>query len=93
MVQLVPNQWITDKLVITKRAGAEITLDGVAIAPDRYLKIGGGWEAARVTVDHGGHQFEGNQPFSVVLVGYDGADSYAYLSGSSAGGINPEPQG
>ena len=74
-------------------AGAEVTVDGIPIPPDQYLEFGGDWEAARYTVSDGVHQLEGTEPFSVVVVGFDGADSYAYLGGSSTGKINPAPQG
>ena len=41
----------------------------------------------------GVHQLEGDEPFSVVVVSLEEADSYAYLGGSSTGKINPAPQG
>jgi hypothetical protein len=92
-VVLVPDQWTTDVLVITQPTGATVTVDGVAIPPDLYHEFGDDWEAARYLVPDGVHQLEGTEPFSVVVVGYDGADSYAYLGGSSTGKINPDPQG
>jgi hypothetical protein len=92
-VVLVPDQWTTDILVITQPIGGTVTVDGVAIPPDMYLEFGNDWEAARYPVPDGVHQLEGTEPFSVVVVGYDGADSYAYLGGSSTGKINPSPQG
>ncbi|PRQ07163.1 IgGFc-binding protein [Enhygromyxa salina] len=92
-VVLVPDQWINDVLVVTQPIGAEVTVDGVPIPPDQYLEFGGAWEAARYAVPDGVHQLEGTEPFSVVVVGFDGADSYAYLGGSSTGKINPAPQG
>jgi hypothetical protein len=92
-VVLVPDQWITDVLVITKPVGGSVTVDGVEIPADMYREFGDDWEAARYPVSDGVHQLEGTDPFSVVVVGYDGADSYAYLGGSSTGKINPTPQG
>ncbi len=93
-VVLVPDQWINDFLVITRPVGAEVSVDGVVIPDSQYIEFGDGeWEAARYGVPDGVHQLEGTEPFSVVVVGYDGADSYAYLGGSSTGKINPEPQG
>jgi hypothetical protein len=92
-VVLVPDQWVTDVLVVTQPIGGTVTVDGVAIPPDSYLEFGDDWEAARYAVPDGVHQLEGTEPFSVVVVGYDGADSYAYLGGSSTGKINPTPQG
>ena len=92
-VVLVPDQWINDVLVVTQPIGASVTVDGVEIPPDSYVEFGGDWEAARYPVPDGVHQLEGTEPFSVVVVGFDGADSYAYLGGSSTGKINPAPQG
>jgi hypothetical protein len=93
-VVLVPDQWLNDVLVITKPVGAEVSVDGVVVPPDQFQGFGDGeWEAARYVVSDGVHQLEGSEPFSVVVVGYDGADSYAYLGGSSTGKINPSPQG
>ncbi len=92
-VVLVPNQWDNDVLVITRPAGAEVLLDGAPIDPAMFLPFGDAWEAGRVPVADGVHRLEGAAPFSVLVVGYDGADSYAYLGGSSTGKINPTPQG
>lgn len=91
-VVLVPDQWDNDVLVITRPAGAEVMLDDVPIAPDLFQPFGDVWEAGRVPVTDGVHRLEGDEPFSVLVVGYDGADSYAYLGGSSTGVINPTPQ-
>jgi hypothetical protein len=92
-VVLVPDQWITDVLVVTQPIGGSVTVDGVAIPPDACREFGDDWEACRYPVSDGVHALEGTDPFSVVVVGYDGADSYAYLGGSSTGKINPSPQG
>ncbi len=92
-VVLVPDQWINDVLVVTKPIGSDVSVDGVVIPADQYLEFGDNWEAARYAVPDGVHELEGTEPFSVVVVGYDGADSYAYLGGSSTGKINPTPQG
>lgn len=93
-VVLVPNQWNIDVLVITKPVGAEVTVDGVVVPADQFRAFGDGdWEAANYAAGDGVHQLDGTEPFSVVVVGYDGADSYAYLGGSSTGKINPSPQG
>ena len=93
-VVLVPDQWDIDILVITKPLGSEVTVDGVVVPAGQYSDFGDGeWEAARYQAGDGVHQLEGTEPFSVVVVGYDGADSYAYLGGSSTGKINPTPQG
>jgi hypothetical protein len=46
-----------------------------------------------VSVSEGVHFLDGGiQKFSVVIVGYDQYDSYAYLGGTGTGVINPNPQ-
>lgn len=39
------------------------------------------------------HQLLGAAGFSVAVVGYDTADSYAYMGGAGTGLINPTPAG
>jgi hypothetical protein len=93
-VVLVPDQWLMDVLVITKPLDSEVTVDGVVVPANQFHDFGDGeWEAARYVATDGVHQLEGTEPFSVVVVGWDSADSYAYLGGSSTGKINPSPQG
>jgi hypothetical protein len=92
-VVLVPNQWSWDFLVITRPVGVEIELDGVPIDDAAFIPSAGGWEVARMEVEDGVHQVLGAAGFSVAVVGYDLADSYAYMGGSGTGLINPEPAG
>ncbi len=92
-VVLVPSQWPDDYLVITRPEGSTTTLDGVAIPDGDFIPVVGGFEVARVLVPDGVHSLDGTQPFSVVVVGYGFANSYAYLGGASTGEINPNPAG
>ena len=92
-VVLVPSQWENDFLVVTRHAGETVELDNMAVEDNRFLDIGGGYEVARLRVGDGVHQLWGASPFSVSVVGYDQADSYAYLGGMGTGLINPEPAG
>lgn len=93
-VVLVPSEWTTDVLVITRPAGAAIDLDGDMIANAEFYDIDDGeFEVARLVVADGIHTLESDTGFSVVIVGYDEYDSYAYLAGSGTGKINPSPQG
>lgn len=93
-VVLVPNEWETDVLVLTRPAGVDIELDGVEIDDSEFLDIDDGdYEVARVVVPDGIHTLEAAVGFSVVVVGYDSYDSYAYLGGSGTGVINPNPTG
>ncbi|MCA9654152.1 MAG: IgGFc-binding protein [Myxococcales bacterium] len=92
-VVLVPNQWSWDYLVITRPQGVGIELDGTPIDDSAFVASANGWEVARVLAEDGVHQLRGDEPFSVAVVGYDLADSYAYMGGSGTGLINPEPAG
>ncbi|MFV8751105.1 IgGFc-binding protein [Nannocystaceae bacterium ST9] len=94
-VVLVPSTWITDVAVVARPAGAEILLDGVAIADNLFIPVANsGYEVARVPVADGIHVFDGDtNAFSIVILGYDDFDSYAYLGGTGTGVINPNPQG
>ncbi|MCA9696262.1 MAG: IgGFc-binding protein, partial [Myxococcales bacterium] len=80
-VVLVPTTWVNDVAVLARPAGAEILLDNVAIADNLFIPVANsGYEVARVPVADGVHVFDGDtEKFSVVIVGYDSYDSYAYL--------------
>jgi hypothetical protein len=94
-VVLVPGTWITDMAVVARPAGAPILLDGAPITDSLFVPVANsGYEVARVPVADGIHVFDGAaNPFSVVILGYDTWDSYAYLGGTGTGVINPNPQG
>lgn len=94
-VVLVPGTWITDVAVVARPEGAQILLDGVAISDALFVPVANsGYEVARVPVTDGIHVFDGGDAaFSIVIVGYDSYDSYAYLGGTGTGVINPNPQG
>ncbi len=93
-VVLVPSEWTTDVLVVTRTAGNDIELDGANIDDGEFIEIDNGeFEVARVVVTDGVHTLESDAGFSVVVVGYDEYDSYAYLGGSGTGKINPTPEG
>jgi hypothetical protein len=94
-VVLVPGTWINDVAVLARPAGAQITLDGVPIDDALFIPVAdSGYEVARVPVSDGIHVFDGDQsPFSIIILGYDQWDSYAYLGGTGTGVINPNPVG
>jgi len=94
-VVLVPGTWINDFAVITRPAGAQILLDGVAIPDSSFSPVAAtSFEVGRVPVPDGVHVLDGGlDPFSVIIVGYDSYDSYAYLGGTGTGKINPNPPG
>jgi hypothetical protein len=73
---------------------APISIDGVQIPDQAFVPVSDSFfEVARVPITDGVHFIDGgNAKFSVVIVGYDDYDSYAYLGGSGTGVINPHPQ-
>jgi IgGFc binding protein len=94
-VVLVPGTWINDVAVITRMAGASLTIDDVAVDETAFAPIGNsGYEVGRIAIPDGVHVLDGDDtPFGVVIVGYDEWDSYAYLGGTGTGKINPNPAG
>ncbi len=94
-VVLVPGTWINDVAVIARPVGAQINLDGAAIDDALFIPVvDSGFEVARVPVADEIHVFDGGQSaFSIIIVGYDAFDSYAYLGGTGTGIINPNPVG
>ena len=92
-IVLVPSEWINDVLVVTRPVGVEVTLDGVAIDDAAFVDAGGGYEVARVPTTDGVHALDSAEGFMVMVVGFDDADSYAYVGGTGTGVINPNPEG
>lgn len=92
-ILLVPSEWELDFFVVTRPNGADITIDGVAMNDMDFLPVGGGYEVARVPTTDGVHSLESDSGFMVTVVGYDSADSYAYIGGTGTGVINPNPEG
>ncbi|HWB75531.1 MAG TPA: IgGFc-binding protein [Nannocystaceae bacterium] len=92
-ILLVPSEWELDFFVVTRPNGAAVTIDGVAIDDTLFLPAGGGYEVARVPTTDGVHSLESSVGFMVTVVGYDSADSYAYIGGTGTGVINPNPEG
>ncbi|MCR9162672.1 MAG: IgGFc-binding protein [Nannocystaceae bacterium] len=92
-IVLVPSEWVTDMLVVTRPAGVEVTVDGVAIDDAEFVDAGEGFEVARVLTTDGVHALDSAEGFMVMVVGFDDADSYAYVGGTGTGVINPNPEG
>lgn len=93
-VVLVPGTWENDVGVFTRTAGAPVTIDGVPISDAAWFPVAGGdFEVARVPLTDGVHVLDSDgTSFGAYIVGYDTADSYAYLGGIGTKIVNPEPQ-
>lgn len=90
-VILIPSNWLNDRIVLTKKTGASVTLDGVPVNQAAFTKVGSSeWEVARVPADDGVHVLTGDQAFGVIVIGYDEYDSYAYPGGLDQKQINPQ---
>ncbi|MCB9703376.1 MAG: IgGFc-binding protein [Myxococcales bacterium] len=90
-VILVPSNWVYDYLVLTKKSGATINIDGAMVDQNNFVKVGSTeWEVARVSIPDGVHNLDGSQPFSVIVMGLDSYDSYAYPGGLDQKVINPQ---
>jgi hypothetical protein len=92
-VVLVPGTWMNDVGVVTRQAGAVVTIDGAPIPDASFNPVGNtGFEVARVPLGDGVHVLDGaDSEFGIIVVGYDEYDSYAYLGGSGTAIINPDP--
>ena len=88
-VVLVPDTWVNDFFVLTRQAGATITIDSAPVTAT-WTPVGTSiYEVARAGVSDGVHVVEGDQPFGVIVIGYDSFDSYAYPGGLNMQIINP----
>jgi len=87
-VILVPGTWVNDVLVLTRKSGETVSIDGVDATMGWTPVASSGFEVARIPVADGVHVLRGSKPFGVLVVGYDAFDSYAYPGGLSQQKIN-----
>lgn len=85
---LVPSTWINDFLVLIRKTGATVMVDGIVPAAT-WNMLAGGWESAVIPVPDGVHVLDGSAPFGVAVSGYDEFDSYSYPGGLGQAVINP----
>jgi len=88
-VILVPGTWINDYLVLTRKAGSQVVVDGTTVSAGWLPIAATGWEATRYLVPDGVHVIDGTEPFGVSVSGYDSFDSYSYPGGLNQMVINP----
>jgi len=92
-VVLAPEKWVEDWVVIVREKDVEVRLDDVVVDDADFTVVGvSNYEVARVLVEDGVHTLAAESPISVLGVGWDRYDSYAYLGGARTKFIN-EPQG
>ncbi len=79
---LTPTGYSKDYVTITRPAGAQVKLDGTAVADAQFTSVGAGnWEVAAVQLQPGVHVLDGAQPFGIAAYGFDNAVSYGYPGG------------
>jgi len=88
-VVLVPTTWNNDYFVITRHTGANVSIDGAAVSTTWSPAGTSPFEVGRVSVSDGVHVVEGDQPFGIIVIGFDSYDSYAYPGGLNLQIINP----
>jgi hypothetical protein len=88
-VVLVPATWVNDFVVLTRRVGAEVIVDGVTVTAGWTAVGTSGFEATRYPLADGVHVIDGTMPFGVSVSGYDPYDSYSYPGGLNQTVINP----
>lgn len=92
-VVLVPANWVYDALVVTRTADVPVLLDGDPVDDALFTDVADtGYQVARIPVPDGVHTLESTDEtkgISVIVVGYDDDDSYAYPGGMGIQPINP----
>jgi hypothetical protein len=93
VILVPPDYWMWDVGTVTRPVGVEIRVDGSPVPDDEFVPVGAAFEVARIPLADGVHVLEGDEPFGIVVAGYDDDDSYAYLGGAGTAVINPVPEG
>ena len=86
---LTPSTYEVDYVLVTRGAGAAITLDGAPLADGSFIPVASGWEVGRFPIADGVHQMTGTSTFGIIAVGYSPYVSYGYPGGMSLEIINP----
>ncbi|MCG8317644.1 MAG: putative Ig domain-containing protein, partial [Pseudomonadales bacterium] len=73
-------------IVISDSAASTLLLDGVAIDSSTFVAIGNtGYSYIQLEVEPGSHHVSADEPFGLVIYGYDAQNSYAYSGGMALG--------
>ena len=79
---LAPNAFEFDWATITAPTDSVVVLDGEEIPADQWTVFGRGeYHSARVPLQDGVHTLSGDQPFGIMVHGYDSYVSYGYAGG------------
>lgn len=71
-------------LIVPTRAISSVTMDGVAVAADKFQPIGSsGFSGAQLPISIGSHRFRSSEPLGVSIYGFAAFDSYGYFGGMS----------
>jgi hypothetical protein len=85
---LIPSTWNLDFLVLTRKTGTLIMVDGVEPSATWHA-LAGGWETTVIPAADGVHTLDSTAGFGVAVSGYDQYDSYSYPGGLNQTVINP----
>lgn len=78
---MTPDKYVQDWVTIIRPAGQTVTVDGSAVL-DVFTPLGSGTvEFGYVKMTPGVHQLASDQPFGVMVYGFDNAVSYSYPGG------------
>jgi hypothetical protein len=87
---LAPASYRENHLTVIAPDGAEVVLDGTAIAGDLFAPIGAtGMRSARLPIEGGVHRITGAEPFGITVHGFGTYTSYIYPGGLDIEAIGP----
>jgi hypothetical protein len=77
-----PSGFEFDYVTLTARVGSEIVFDGAVIDESEWIEFGrGDYHVARLPIADGVHTASGDEPFGIMIHGYDSYVSYGFAGG------------
>ena len=77
-----PSGFEFDYVTLTARVGSEIVFDGAVIDESEWIEFGrGDYHVARLPIADGVHTASGDEPFGIMIHGYDSFVSYGFAGG------------
>jgi hypothetical protein len=89
---LTPATYFQSYVTVTTQPGVPVTIDGEQVAMSAYdydQNLARGVARAHIPVDPGPHTISAQQPFGIVVYGYDDYVSYAYTGGLNFKKLTP----